>query len=137
MAMITVEVVVNRGVGKVWKDWTAAESVKKWNHASDDWECPKATNELATGGEFSYIMAAKDGSRSFDFNGVYTAVKLYKLIEYEMEGGRKVSIVFNPIDKESTKVTQTFETETEYPEEKQREGWQAIMDNFKKYCEAE
>lgn len=135
--MITVEVVVKQGIDKVWKDWTEAESVKKWNHASDDWECPRATNDLVVGGKFSYIMAAKDGSNSFDFNGTYTTVDLNKLVEYEMEGGRKVSIVFESIDQKSTKVIQTFETENEHPEEKQREGWQAIMDNFKKYCEEE
>jgi len=133
--MITVEILVNQGIDKVWSDWTEAERVKKWNYASDDWECPRATNNLEVGGKFSYIMAAKDGSNSFDFNGVYTAVEPKRLIEYQLEDGRKVAITFEAMGEGLTKVVETFDAEMENSEEKQREGWQAILDNFKKYSE--
>ena len=33
------------------------------------------------------------------------------------------------------KVTETFDPEHENPEEMQRAGWQAILENFKKYVE--
>jgi hypothetical protein len=36
---------------------------------------------------------------------------------------------------EGVKITQTFDPENENSEEKQRSGWQAILDNFKKYVE--
>jgi hypothetical protein len=80
-------------------------------------------------------MAAKDGSMSFDFEGVYTKVQQHKLIEYDIVDGRKVKIEFAGND-ETTTVTETFETESTHPVEMQRGGWQAILDNFKKYTEA-
>ena len=34
-----------------------------------------------------------------------------------------------------TKIVETFDLENTNPEEMQRGGWQAILDNFKKYVE--
>ena len=51
-----------------------------------------------------------------------------------MEDGRKASILFSENGNE-TIVTETFEAENENPIDMQRAGWQAILDNFKKYTE--
>jgi uncharacterized protein YndB with AHSA1/START domain len=131
---ITVETTVNAPVDKVWKCWSEPEHITKWCAASDDWHAPKASNDLRTGGKFSTTMAAKDGSFSFDFGGEYTKVEKHKLIEYNIEDGRKVKIVFTP-EGNKTKVTETFEAESENPVEMQRGGWQAILDNFRKHTE--
>ena len=131
---ITVEATVNAPVEKVWKSWTEPQHITKWCQASDDWHAPKAENDLRTGGEFSTTMAAKDGSFSFDFDGEYTNVQKHKLIEYTIADGRKVKIIFTP-NGNQTRVTETFEAERENPVEMQRGGWQAILDNFKKYTE--
>lgn len=80
-------------------------------------------------------MAARDGSVSFDFEGVYTNVQQHKVIEYTILDGRKVKITFSGTGNE-TKVIETFEAEGIHPIEVQRGGWQAILDNFKKYTEA-
>jgi uncharacterized protein YndB with AHSA1/START domain len=109
----------------------------KWNAASDDWECPQASNDCRTGGTFSFTMAAKDKSFSFDFAGTYTNVEEGKLIEYTMGDGRKARVVFVPISGNATKVTETFDAETEHSEEMQRAGWQAILENFKKHAESQ
>lgn len=132
---ITVEAVVNAPIEKVWKAWSEPQHITKWCAASDDWHAPAAENDLRTGGKFSTTMAAKDGSMSFDFNGIYTNVKNHDVIEYDIADGRKVKITFAANGNE-TKVTETFEAEGTHPIEMQRGGWQAILDNFKKYTES-
>lgn len=131
---ITVENTVNAPVEKVWKFWTGAEHIVHWNNASDDWHTPKAVNDLRAGGHFVFTMAAKDGSFSFDFGGVYDEVVENKYIAYTIADGRKVNIRFEG-DGASTRVVETFEAENMHSHEMQRSGWQAILDNFKAYTE--
>jgi uncharacterized protein YndB with AHSA1/START domain len=132
---ITVQNTVNAPIAKVWKLWNGPEHITQWAHASDDWHAPYADNDPRTGGKFKTTMAAKDGSFSFDFEGEYTTVEDHKLIEYAIADGREVQITFEGLG-DSTKITETFDPETINPIEMQRGGWQAILDNFKKYVEA-
>ncbi|OOQ61558.1 SRPBCC family protein [Mucilaginibacter pedocola] len=134
---ITIEAVINAPVEIVWDLWVQPEHIVKWNAASDDWHTTKATNDPKTGGKFSSTMAAKDGSMSFDFEGVYSLVKEYKHIAYAMPDGRKVEVTFTSgeEDDETTKVVETFDPEGTHPPEFQKQGWQAILNNFKKYVE--
>jgi len=134
-ASITVEATVNAPVEKVWKFWTTPEDIIQWNSASDDWHTPTAKNDLRKDGEFVYHMAAKDGSFAFDFGGVYTEVKTNELIAYTMGDGRKAKVAFTDNGNE-TKVVETFEAEEVNSVDMQRSGWQAILNNFKKYTEA-
>ena len=133
--VITVETNVNAPVGKVWKYWTEPDHITKWSFASDDWHSPWAKNDLRTGGAFSSRMEAKDGSFGFDFGGVYDDVQDKKYISYTMGDGRKVEIWFKPSGN-TTSVVESFEAESENSVELQKTGWQAIMDNFKKYVES-
>lgn len=131
---ITVEATINAPVKKVWKYFSAPEHITQWCQASDDWHAPNADNDLRNDGRFRTTMAAKDGSVSFDFSGVYTDVRINKHIAYTMDDGRTVQIDFEA-EGDKTRVTETFEAEGENPVELQREGWQAILNNFKKYTE--
>lgn len=131
---ITVETTVEAPVEKAWKLWTAPEDIIRWNNASDDWYTPRAENDLRPGGKFVYRMEAKDGSFSFDFGGAYDEVKTNELLVYTLGDGRKVKVTFTGNDAE-TKVAETFEAESTHPIEMQRDGWQAILDNFKRYAE--
>lgn len=131
---ITVTVDIDAPVAKVWELWTSPEHIVHWNNASDDWHTPKTENDLRVGGGFVSSMAAKDGSVSFDFAGTYTEVEEHKKIAYELGDGRKVSIVFTE-EGDVTKVTETFDAEKTNAAEMQQQGWQAILDNFKKYTE--
>lgn len=132
---ITVETTVNAPVEKVWEYWTKPEHITQWNNASDDWHTPRAQNDLRTGGSFLSRMEAKDGSFGFDFGGVYDAVQQHKHIAYTIGDGRKVKVDF--IDEgPATKIIESFEAENTHSAEMQRGGWQAILDNFKKYTEA-
>jgi len=132
---ITVETTVKAPIEKAWAAWGEPKHIMQWCHASDDWHAPYAENDLRTGGKFKTTMAAKDGSFSFDFGGVYDNVEKHKLIEYKIEDGRQVKITFSSNGNE-TKVVETFDPESENPVEMQRAGWQAILDNFKKHAES-
>ena len=131
---ITIEANVNAPIEKVWELWTKPEHITKWNNASDDWHTPRAENDLRMGGKFLSRMEAKDGSFGFDFSGVYDEVKTNDLIAYTMDDGRKAKITFTK-NGNTTKVIETFEAENENPIEMQKDGWQAILNNFKKYTE--
>ena len=134
-AKITVSITTPIALETAWQVWTNPEHIVNWNFASDDWCAPRASNDLKNGGTFSYRMEAKDGSFGFDLNGTYTNLKPLELIEYLLEDGRKVSILFESKDNE-THIIQTFEAENQNPIELQQNGWQAIMNNYKKYAES-
>ncbi|MBD3582811.1 SRPBCC family protein [Flavobacterium selenitireducens] len=131
---VTIKANVKAPIEKVWKYWNDPEHVVKWNNASDDWHTPKAQNDLTVGGKFIYTMAAKDGSFSFDFAGTYSDVTPNKSLAYELEDGRKVTIAFEQ-DQAEVNIVETFEAENQNPIEMQRDGWQSILDNFKRYTE--
>jgi len=132
---ITIETHVRAPLVKVWSDFTSPEAVKVWNAASDDWHTTETRNDVRTGGTFFSRMEAKDGSDGFDFAGTYDEVIEHERIAYTMEDGRKVTVTFTP-DETGVRVVETFDPESENPREMQQAGWQAILDNFKKYVEA-
>ena len=132
---VTIETSVKVPIEKVWNFWTSPKHITQWNNASPDWHTPRAENDLRTGGKFLSRMEAKDGSFGFDFEGVYDEVQTHKLIAYTMSDGRTVKITFTANGNE-TQVVETFDAEGENPIELQSAGWQAILDNFKKYAEA-
>lgn len=132
---ITIEATINAPVKQVWEFWSDPEHIIQWNSASEDWHTPSATNDLRTGGKFSSRMEARDGSMGFDFEGVYDEVKTHERIAYTMADGRKVHVQFTA-DGNQTHVKETFDPENTHSLEMQREGWQSILDSFKKYTEA-
>lgn len=134
MNFITVQNNIEAPIDKVWELWTSPEHVMQWNYASNDWHCPKASSEFKVGGEFHYTMAAKDGSIEFDFCGTFTKIMDQSLIQIFLEDGRAMNLLFEQ-DGHSTKVTETFEPEEVNSLELQKQGWQAILDNFKAYVE--
>ena len=132
--IITVDVTVNAPAEKVWEYFTKPEHIIKWNNASEDWHTPKAENDLREGGSFIYRMEAKNGSFGFDFGGTYNAIDKNKCIEYTLGDGRKVKIEFDCTGN-TTQVTQNFEAENTHPVEMQKQGWQNILNNFRRYTE--
>ena len=133
--IITVETTVNAPVEKVWDYWTKPEHITQWNFATDEWHCPWAKADLHEGGKFSARMEAKDGSMGFEFGGVYNVFRPNERIEYTMGDDRKVKVDFSS-QGNVTKVTESFEAESTHSIELQRGGWQAILNNFKNYTEA-
>ncbi len=133
--VITVKSTINAPVAKVWEYWTNPSHIKQWCNASDDWHVPTAANDLKVGGRFSTRMEAKDGSMGFDFGGSYDEVRNNEYLAYTIDDGRKVRINFTGKGN-TTEVEESFEAEDTHSIEMQQGGWQAILDNFKKYTEA-
>ncbi len=131
---ITIETTVNRPVEIAWLAFTDPQHITNWNHASDDWHSPSAANDLRPGGHFSFRMEAKDGSFGFDFEGDYLEVVPNQLITYTIGDGRQVKIEFT-VEEGKTHVVESFEAESENAVELQKQGWQAILDNYRNYAE--
>jgi uncharacterized protein YndB with AHSA1/START domain len=132
---ITVESVVKAELNTVWGAWNDPHDIRQWNAASDDWHTTQSTVDLREGGRFSSRMEAKDGSAGFDFEGTYTRILPRKMLEYKMEDGRHVKVEFTE-GAEGVLVRETFDAESENDPELQRQGWQAILDNFARHVEA-
>ena len=130
---ITVETVIAAPISEVWRAYTTPEDIQQWNAASDDWHTTAASVDLREGGAFSSRMEAKDGSMGFDFAGTYTKIVKHELIEYSF-GDRVASVEFSG-GSHGVTVRVTFDSEETHSIEQQREGWQAILNNFKRHVE--
>jgi uncharacterized protein YndB with AHSA1/START domain len=125
---IIVSTLVAAPLENVWKAYTSPEDIMIWNTASPDWHTTSATVDLRPGGSFSSRMEAKDGSFGFDFAGEYTSVVPFALIEYRF-GERSGRVTFSQ-EADGVRVTVSFDAESTHSEEQQRQGWQAILNNF-------
>lgn len=134
MSKVTISVAIKAPIEKVWDKMNNPKDIEQWNTASEDWHCPKAENNLTVGGSLKSTMAAKDGSFSFEFEGIYDEIIPNKLIRYHLGDQRSVEIRFEEIGNEVI-VTETFDPESQNPIEMQQQGWQAILNNFKKHVE--
>ncbi len=131
---ITIRTVIAAPIDDVWKAWTTPADIMAWNAASEDWHTVRSDVDLRVGGHFSSRMEAKDGSMGFDFEGTYLVVEPPNLLEFDI-GGRAVRVVFTP-SPAGVEVEESFDPEDTHPQEMQRQGWQAILDNFKAHVEA-
>ena len=132
---ITIETLVHAPIELVWDTWNTPTHVVFWNHASDDWHSPKAENNLVEGGKFVYRMEAKDNSFGFDFSGTYEEIIKYKRVVTRLDDNRMVKTEFIQ-ENDSVMIIETFEAEDENSIELQREGWSAILNNYKLYTES-
>lgn len=135
MFIVSVEALINAPILKVWEMWNSPLHIINWYHASNDWHAPHATNDFKIGSQFLIRMEAKDGSFGFDFSGTYTDIVTNEKIDFILDDGRKVQILFK-VDALGVNMIESFEAENEYPIELQQNGWQAILNNFKLYVES-
>lgn len=133
---ITIETTVAAPIENVWRTWTTPDHIVQWNAASDDWHTTRATVDLRAGGRFLSRMEAKDGSMGFDFEGTYIEVVPHTRLVYALDDDRTVAVEFIP-EGDGVKVREIFETEDTHTAAQQRDGWQAILDNFKRHVEAQ
>lgn len=133
--VIKIQVTVKAPIEHTWKCWVSPGDIMKWNFASEDWHTTKSENDLKVGGKFLSRMEAKDGSFGFNFEGIYDMVDKYHTIEYTLLDARKVRVTFHEINGQ-TLVVEEFEAESENPVEMQKNGWQAILNNFKLHTES-
>lgn len=131
---ITINTTVKSTLKHCWNAWTTPADIMQWNAANQDWHTPSSTNDLRIGGKFTSRMEAKDGSMGFDFEGTYTNIIDYQLIEYALGDQRTVIVAFKD-NNGVVDITETFDAEDEHSADMQRAGWQAILDNFRQYVE--
>lgn len=132
---ISIETLVKAPLAQTWQAWTDPAEVIHWNFAADTWCCPKADSDLKVGGSFSYRMEEKSGDVGFDFSGTFTTIEPMQSICFHLGDNRTVEVQFIETNA-GVKVIETFEAEDEHSAEQQKQGWQAILDNFKVYVEA-
>lgn len=132
--VIIIETNIDASIEKVWESATLSEHITNWIFASDDWYSPQAKNDPREGGTFCVKMGSKDGTMGFDFEGKYKSIEIYKKIEYVISENREVTLLFENFD-HKTKVTLMFDPESRTAFELQRNAWQAILNNFKRYSE--
>lgn len=135
MSLITIEITILKSVTKVWEFFTEPDHITQWNFASDEWTCSSAQNDLQVGGVFNYRMEMKDDDFGLDYKGSYDEIIPLQKIKYHLDDGRKVEVLFEKVDENTTQVTQAFEPDPQQPELMQREGWYSILDNFHKHVE--
>jgi uncharacterized protein YndB with AHSA1/START domain len=133
--MITVQTIVTAPINKVWEFWTIPKHIQKWNNPTDDWQTSYVENDVRVGGKFKYTMSTKDEITSFDYEGIYTKVDKFLVIEYQLVDDRTGSIQFES-QNDKVKITEIFEPEEGNPESDQKQFCQDVIDNFKKYTEA-
>ena len=131
---ITIKTTIAADRQKVWDYYTKPEHITQWNFAADTWHCPSASNDMQVGGKYLARMEAKDGSFGFDFEAVYNEITDGESYIYTMPDNRVVKVLFHEDDNQ-TEATIIFDPENENPVELQQQGWQAILDNFKRYVE--
>lgn len=131
---LLIDRLVEAPVDLVWDLYNNPEHIMKWNHASEDWHCPAATNNLKEGENFVYRMESKDGAHGFDYSGKYLDIQKYKRILMELDDHRTVEVLFEE-NKIGTLVCVQFDPVIGQDVDLQRSGWSSILDNFKTYVE--
>lgn len=131
---ITIQAVVSADRRKVWDYYTKPEHITRWNFADPSWHCPTASNDMRVGGKYLARMEAKDGSFGFDFEAIYNEVTDGEKFTYTMTDNRVVEAIFKELG-DNTELSIIFDAESENPVDMQQQGWQSILDNFKKYVE--
>lgn len=132
---ISISATVKASKQVVWSCYTDPAHIVNWNFASDDWHCPRAENNLTAGGKYAVFMEAKDGSFGFNLEAVYSNIVVGDSFVYLMADGREVSMALSSIG-DDTRIDIDFDAESLNPVDLQRQGWQAILNNFKKYTES-
>jgi uncharacterized protein YndB with AHSA1/START domain len=135
LTKIRVEAAVNAPIAKVWEAWNTPGDIIQWSTPDPSWHTTSSENDLRAGGTFNNRMEAKDGSFGFDFSGTYDKVELHQEISYTLDDGRQATTLFNEING-CTYLATTFDPETQNDPEFQKQGWQAILDNFVTYVES-
>ena len=134
-AKITVEVIINAPPIEAWRAFTSPDAITKWNYASPDWHCPSADVDLRVGGRHVARMEARDGSFGFDFAATYEEVDAPNAVTLRLDDDRRARTTFQAVG-DATRVRTVFDPEAINPADMQRDGWQAILNNFKAYVEA-
>ena len=129
---ITIETHVAVPPDRAWAAYTDTDAITQWNFASLDWCCPSAQVDLREGSRHVARMEAKDGTMGFDFEGTYEEVVASSALSLRLDDGRLSRTTFEPVAG-GTRVRTVFDADATHSAEMQRDGWQAIFDNYAAY----
>ncbi len=135
MEPIVIDIIILEPIAKVWDYFITSKHILKWNIINSQWNCVKAETDFKVGGHFNYRMNMKNKGFGFDYNGTFEEILPFQKIKYQLDDGRKVSVEFEKVDDNTTKIIQIYEPEAKTSREMQREGWYSILNNFHKYVE--
>jgi uncharacterized protein YndB with AHSA1/START domain len=125
---ITVETSVHAPIDRVWAAWNDPRAMEQWNAASPDAHRASAICEVAA------PRACRRGTAaSLRFEGTYTRVAPQRLIEYTLGDGRRCAS--SSLHWPMASRCESFDAEDSHSAEQQRQGWQAILDNFARCVE--
>ncbi|WP_306117983.1 MULTISPECIES: SRPBCC domain-containing protein [unclassified Roseitalea] len=129
---ITIETHVPVPPATAWQAFTSPDAITQWNFASPQWCCPSAQVDLRVGGTHNARMQARDGSAGFDFAGTYDEVDPERALTLRLDDGRRARTTFER-QADGTRVRTVFDPDLAHPAAMQRDGWQAILDNYAAY----
>lgn len=133
--ILSVGVTINQSLDRVWDTWVDQNHMQYWMVISSDYEVKDAKNDLKIGGGFSYKMCSKIGNIQFDYAGIYVAIELKRLLAFTMNDDRKVEVLFSVIE-DVVHIELNFEAVNEQDLDVQIQGWQAMLNYFKKHVES-
>jgi uncharacterized protein YndB with AHSA1/START domain len=114
---------------------TAAEHLKEWYRASDDWTTPFAESDPRPGGALRVGFGSPDGRNDFVLEAVYDEIAPPERLSYTMADGRRVVMTFAEQDG-GTFVSLTLDLESTFSEDMQRGGWSAMLANLERHLAA-
>lgn len=133
--ILSVGVTINQSLDRVWDTWVDQNHMQYWMVISSDYEVKDAKNDLKIGGGFSYKMCSKIGDIQFDYAGTYVAIELKRLLAFTMNDDRNVEVLFSVIE-DVVHIELNFEAVNEQDLDVQIQGWQAMLNYFKKHVES-
>jgi uncharacterized protein YndB with AHSA1/START domain len=71
---LTMERTFKASADRVFDAFTSEEVMRRWWHASPDWETPEATVDLRVGGEMRVVMRNPDAQKDYGGGGTYTEI---------------------------------------------------------------
>jgi uncharacterized protein YndB with AHSA1/START domain len=114
----------------VWTAYTDPKQIVKWMFAKD-WETPFAETDVSPGGAFHIGMRPADHSEEgFTFAGTYREVVKPERLIQDLGDGRVMTTTFED-QKGKTKLTLSIEMAE--GEERERTGWNQILENLAKH----
>jgi uncharacterized protein YndB with AHSA1/START domain len=131
---ITIERVIDAPRKRVWRAWIDPEDLCGWFNAGQGWTTPSAQVDVRPGGEFHIAFKGPEPGQGFDFGGTYREVVEPDRLVMVIGDGRPVTVTFEEAEGgKKTKLTLVLALEKVNAEEKQREGWTAMVENLSKH----
>lgn len=131
---IRVQTIVKANASKVWEYWSQPAHLENWNHAARR-EAAKEPSMGAVPKSKEEQLERKPAVVNFDFSGRYEVVSPENYVEYILGDGRKLKVLFGNVA-EGVHIQLSIDAEHSHGVSIQKEGWQSLLDSFRRYVES-